>query len=218
MKFSFIIPAYNNWQLVHQLLFDIYKNCSTPHEILLMDNGSMEPGFLDGVAWWSSTGLLPITHIRNTEDMGFLKNSNKGLKLATGDKICLVSTDVRIHKDVVGYWADNNSLLGGRLLDFDTGWNTFRGKIYPYVEGWILTTTKDNWNKIGYFDERFSPNDMEDVDASTMAIEFGMRLEIYPEGYVSHIGAQTIGYSPEREAITHINKKKFEKKWVKNVD
>ena len=217
MKFSFVIPAFNGWRLVHQLLYDIHQNCSPVHEILLMDNGSTEVGFLDGLAWWNSTGLLPITHIRNTEDMGFLKNSNKGLKLATGDVVCLISTDVRIHKDVVGYKINNTSIVGGRLLDFDTGWNQFNGKIYPYVEGWILTTTKENWEYLGYFDERYSPNDMEDVDLSTKVIDVGFSLEVYPNDYVSHIGAQTIGYSPEREKITHINKKKFEKKWIKNA-
>ena len=216
MKFSFVIPAYNNWALLHALLFDIYKNCSTPHEVIVMNNNSTEESFQLGIEWWENTGLLPINHVVNKENVGFLLNSNVGLKIATGDVICLVSTDVRIHRDIVGHWIGQNSLTGGRLLDWDTGWNTFKGKIYPYLEGWILTTIKDNWKDLGYFDEQYAPNDMEDVDISTKALSTGrISLEVYPEGFVSHIGAQTIGFSDAREAITIKNKEKFKKKWVK---
>lgn len=215
MKFSFVIPAHNNWQLCHQLLFDIYKNCSIPHEVIVMDDASTEESFLLGIEWWENTGLLPIKHCINKDNIGFLKNSNMGLKIADGDIICLVSTDVRITQDIVNYWSNDASLVGGRLLDWDTGWNTFKGKIYPYLEGWILTTTKDNWKDLGYFDEKYAPHDFEDVDLSTKALGMGLSLEVYPEGYVSHIGAQTIPYGELREKQTRINKKKFEEKWVK---
>lgn len=212
MKFSFVIPAYNNYALLHQLLWDIRQNCSPVYEIIITDNGDDEET-VKGLDWW--TGLLPVRHIRNKKDLGFLKNSNSGLKLATGDVLCLISTDVRIHKDIVKIDGSYDEYIwGGRYLDFDTGWNTFNDRIFPYLEGWLLTAHKDNWKDLGYFDERFAPNDMEDVDFSTKAKNAGLGLCAYPDGYVSHIGAQTIGYNPEREQITLENKKKFYEKWV----
>lgn len=211
MKFSFIIPAYNNYKLLHQLLWDIYKNCSPCYEIVITDDGN-DQETLDGVEWWKS--LLPVRHFRHNE-VGFLLNSNAGLRKARGDVLCLVSTDVRIHKDIVGYNVGyENCLWGGKLLDWDTGWNTFNGVVYPYLEGWLLATHKDTWSKLDYFDERYSPNDMEDVDLSTQAIRKGLLLRAYPEDYVSHLGAQTIGYNPEREELTKRNKTKFYEKWV----
>jgi glycosyltransferase involved in cell wall biosynthesis len=147
MKFSFVIPAYNNYQLLHQLLWDIYKNCSPVYEVIVTDDGT-DKETLDGMDWW--TGLLPVRHTRNKKALGFLKNSNNGLTLATGDVLCLVSTDVRIYKDIVKYSTEMNSneMLGGRYLDWDTGWNTFNGKIFPYLEGWLLCTSKDFWKEV----------------------------------------------------------------------
>ena len=216
MKFSFVIPAYNGWAHLHQLLWDIYKNCSIPHEVIVMDNSSTETSFLTGLSWWMEQDMLPIQHVRNMDNIGFLLNSNAGLKLATGDVVCLVSTDVRIHKYITQL-PEIDGLWGGRYLDWDTGWNTFNGVTYPYLEGWILVTSRKYWKKLDYFDERYAPNDMEDIDLSTKALSMGMMLNRWVDGYVSHIGAQTIGYSPEREAITIRNKKKFEDKWVKKV-
>lgn len=226
MKFSFVIPAYNDYKLLHQLLWDIYKNCSLPYEVIVTDDGD-DQETVDGLKWWGQESkLLPIKHYRH-ENIGFLENSNYGLQIARGDVVCLVSTDVRIYKDLV---ALGNSLpevqkrnggkilLGGRHFQSSTGWNEFDGRIFPYVEGWLLMTTIENWEELGYFDERFAPQDFEDVDLSTQAIHLGYSLaEITPDAgeVVSHIGAQSIGYSPEREAITQINREKFRKKWIK---
>src|SRR5574341_1503228 len=218
MKFSFIIPAYNNYPLLHQLLWDIHKNCSPVHEVIIVDDDSNDTTFLNGLSWWTSVGMLPIKHLRPINNLGFLRASNKGLKEAVGDVICLVSTDVRIFRDVVDYKYSPEFVVGGRYLGFDTGWNTFNGKIYPYLEGWMITAHKENWERVGYFDERYSPNDMEDVDISTKILEMGMGLQVYPDGYVAHIGAQTIGYTTEREKLTKINRRKFEEKWILKRD
>lgn len=211
MTFSFVIPAYGNWAGLHQLLWDIYKNCSIPDEVIVMDDG----GDLNGLPWWIEQDMLPIKLVQNKKNLGFLKNSNKGLKLATGDVACLVSTDVRIFRDITNLLYRRDALWGGRYLDWDTGWNTFDGKVYPYLEGWILGASNRTWQDLGYFDEQFSPNDMEDVDLSTKARGMGYDLMEFPNGSVLHMGAQSIPYSPERASITLQNKRKFEEKWAK---
>ena len=104
--------------------------------------------------------------------------------------------------------------MGGRWLDWDTGWNTFNGRIFPYLEGWILATTNKTWKELDYFDELFTPNDMEDIDLSTKALSSGIYTAEFTAGLVEHIGAQTISYGTERENITIQNKKKFEEKWL----
>jgi GT2 family glycosyltransferase len=217
MSTSVVIPVYGRWDLLHQLLFDLYKNCSLIEEVIIVNNGNEHnnPDVLNGLAWWKSTNMLPIEVLDIPENIGFLKASNVGLKHAVEDRIILISTDVRVHEDIVDYPYMTNSLTGGRHLDWDTGWNTVDGKIYPYIEGWILAAPKTVWERLGYFDERYSPNDMEDVDLSATASSKDIPLDIFPDGYVSHLGAQTIKYGEEREAITKINKKKFEDKWTR---
>lgn len=213
---SIVIPCYNHWELTHQLLFDIYKNCSPVSEVIVVDDKSPDKAVQDGLSWWSNTHMLPIETISLKENVGFLRAANTGLKAADGDVICLISNDVRVRKDLVSFLSSANrtAIWGGRLLDWDTGWNTFNGKTFPYLEGWILAADKRAWKELDYFDELYCPNDMEDVDLSAKAVSQNFLLHIFPEGYVEHVGAQTIGYGDARESITKINQKKFEAKWI----
>jgi GT2 family glycosyltransferase len=218
MTFSFVILNYDGWEMTHRLLFDIYQNCTRPDEVLIVNNGCKKKESFEGTAWWIENGMLPVRELRIEENIGFLLGANEGLKEADTDIICLVSNDVRIHKDIVthiDYQIRNcyKSLIGGRLLDWDTGWNTFGNKMFPYVEGWLLATTKDNWKELNYFDELYVPNDMEDLDLSATAKNLNYMLVSLPEDYTSHHGAQTISYGSPREELTKRNKEKFRQKW-----
>ena len=217
--FSFVIPTYNHYNLLHATLYDIYQKCSPVHEVIVVDDCSTDQDYHDGLEWWKSNGMLPVRHIRMKENSMFLKASNAGLKRATGDIICLLSNDVRIHKDIVlditgMVRAYENCLIGGRYLDFDTGWNTFGSVMFPYLEGWLLATSRKNWEELGYFDVQYAPSDMEDVDLSATARMRGYHLLPLSPTSTTHIGGQSIGFNPEREKITIANKEKFRQKWL----
>jgi GT2 family glycosyltransferase len=219
MKTSFAVPIYSKWSLTHQLLFDIYHKCSDVHEVVVVNDNCNNQDVMDGLEWWKSNGMLPIKVIKLEENVMFLKASNIAIKACTGDVIITISNDVRIHRDIVNpilalLESNDKSLMGGRLLDWDTGWNTFNGKIFPYLEGWLLATTKENWEELGYFDERYAPSDMEDVDIATTAKSKGYMLASLVSDITTHLGAQSIGYNPEREKITIANKEKFRQKWL----
>jgi len=217
MSTSIVIPAYARWDLLHVLLYDLYKNCSLIEEIIVVNDKPDDADTRNGLAWWQTSKMLPIEVIETPENLGFLRSANLGLKSAVEDNIILISTDVRVHKDIVEYMrlSQPQYVVGGRLLDWDTGWNAIGDRVFPYLEGWILGASKEAWQTLGYFDEQYVPNDMEDVDFSTQAIFWDYHLTTFPEGYVSHIGSQSIPYGDEREKVTKLNKKKFEEKWTK---
>ena len=219
--FSFIIPTFNHYSLLHQILLDIYQKCSPVLEVIVVDDASTEEDYKNGLKWWKENKMLPIRHVRIKENVGFLKASNIGLKRAEGDVVCLISNDVRIHKDIVKGILDalsgwkGGALVGGRFIDFDSGWNTFNNKVFGYLEGWLFATTRNAWNELFYFDEQFAPSDMEDVDLSTKAYALGYDLVALPSDMTHHIGGQSITYGSEREQITLANKEKFRQKWMK---
>jgi GT2 family glycosyltransferase len=220
MKVSIVIPAYNHYDLLHQLLYDLYRNCNSVNEVVVVNDASTDEELFSGLNWWKGTGMLPIREIRAKENKGFLISANLGLKQATGDIKILISTDVRVYGDIVQaitliLKANPKSLVGGVVYTHDTGWNKFGKKIFPYVEGWMLATTNYGWEELGYLDRRYVPNDFEDVDLSTTALSLGYELIIVEPGSAVHTGGKSIGYSPEREALTRINQKKFEEKWIK---
>jgi GT2 family glycosyltransferase len=219
MKVSFVIPSHNHFELVNQLLVDLHEHCS-PDEVIVVDDFSTDQVAIDGLAWWRSN--YGTTVLRPIENLGFLKASNYGMRKATGDVICLISTDVRVYKDLSTFakgmtQIEGKLLLGGRVYNDSTGWNDFDGRIFPYVEGWLLIAKKEHWEELGYFDERYSPNDFEDVDLSTTAIQKGFNLaQITPDAgaVVEHIGAQSIGYTDVRRELTEKNKESFRLKWL----
>lgn len=219
---SIIIPMYDRWELTHQLLFDILHHCNVDclHEVIIANNGSSNEFVPNGIKWWKSLGKLPIKEFKADENVGFIRICNFAVSKAKGDIIILISNDVRVQTDIVTrivqILEDGKNIVGGVLYENDTGWNTFRGKIYPYLEGWLLGFSKEAWDEIGGFDERYVPNDFEDVDFSTVASVLDYNLVPLNAGTkVWHIGAQTIHYGPEREALTKRNKEKFRRKWVK---
>lgn len=220
MRVSIVVPTYNHYQLLHQCLYDIYNKCTHVDEVIVVNDNSTDEDVYNGLSWWKSHKLLPLRELRLNRNVMFLKASNIGLKAATGDVVILLSNDVRLYRDIVQPILDllkdedKKCLVGGRLLDWDTGWNSFKGAVYPYLEGWLLAATKETWKELNYFDEQFAPSDMEDVDLATTAILHGYELCAIPYEYTHHLGGQSIGFNPEREAITIKNKEKFKKKWI----
>jgi len=218
-KVSIVILNYNRWDLTHQLLFSIYQTCTAPDEVVVVNNGCTQEESFTGLQWWRETQMLPVRELRIENNIGFLRAANEGMKESTGDIIILISNDVIVKSDIVlriqhQLKTTYKSLIGGRVLDYSTGWNDFDGIIFPYVEGYLLATWKDNWKELGYFDELYVPNDFEDVDLSTTAKSLEYILVGLPDDAAQHLSGQTLGYNLEREARTKINREKFKNKWL----
>lgn len=222
MKVSIVIPSYKHPELAGQILMDIYQNCSVD-EVIVVDDFSQDEKTFDIYRFWQRVDSFPLKVLYTPENLGFLRASNFGMKQATGDIIALISSDVVIKKDLgkivreIITTPQDKILLGGRLLDFDTGWNTFNSHTYMYVEGWALISTKTGWEELGYFDGQFAPHDFEDVDLSTTAVSKGFMLRTFSPWHgdvLEHMVAKSIGYTDERRAITEAHRELFRKKWI----
>lgn len=225
-KVHIVIPIYNHWEMTHSQLFQLYKKeQENIDSILVVDDASPED--MSGLNWWLGNGMLPVVSIENPKNVGFLRSSNLGMKIAVEDAessdddiIVLLSSDVEIHGKFIQQIKDlleenSERLVGGRILLHDTGWNVFDGEIFPYLEGWLLATTVNNWRELGYFDDRFFPFDYEDVDLSTTAKYMGYELVPLNNPNLVHLGGRSIGFSEKRLEQTNINKEKFRSKWIK---
>jgi GT2 family glycosyltransferase len=217
---SIVIPTYNHYDLLHARLYEIYKNCAPVLEVIVVDDCSTDEEYALGIEWWKTNGMLNVRHLRTKKNGGFIKSSNLGMKAAIGDIIILLSSDVKINTDMsslvsIMLVSGIRALVGNRLLDYDTGWNNFDGKIFPYLDGWLLATSKTSWAELEYLDEDLCPHDFEDVSLSAKARQLGYRLISMDDPRIIHLGAQTIGYSPEREELTKRNREIFRQKYVK---
>lgn len=219
MTVSVIIPHFKHLNDLTRPLVDSLRAIDGKYidEIVLVNDGVFDKDILEYQWRMEIEGLRCLNM---PEDVGFLKTANHGLVCAKGDIKILISNDVRITAPFVGrvvgeLAANPSALVGHRKLDYDTGWNTFNGKVFPYLEGYFLAAVDSTWNELDYFDPRYSPCDMEDDDLSTTAISQGRSLITISSEGIQHLGAQTIGYNPAREAITIRNKQLFKEKWVK---
>jgi hypothetical protein len=226
-KVHIVIPNYNNYHLIHELLWNLYrKEKENISSILVVDDRSTSEEVKPGLDWWVNSKMLPLHWMTMNNTDGFLQTANEGLQTVAGldetkpdDIIILLSTDVIVGAKFISQICDilngnSGSLVGGVLYSHNTGWNTFGDRIFSYLEGWLLATTVQNWAKLDYFDERYSPNDFEDIDLSTTALSLGMELVPLNNVGIKHLGGKTLGYSPAREKITRINQEKFRSKWI----
>lgn len=229
MNVYVIIPHYNNWELTHARLWELYKYCGENiTEVVVVDDGSTDNMTEGGLRWWGTFEgqyNFKVTSITLPENVGFLLASNRGIfdtvsKTGPDDVVILLSNDVEIRTNFVRQVTDiishaPKSLVGGVLYAHDTGWNKFGDRLFPYIEGWLLAMTSEGWTRAEWgFDERFAPSDYEDVDLSTFMLTLGYDLVPLNNPGIRHIGGQSYGYTEERRKRTEENKIKFQEKWI----
>jgi glycosyltransferase involved in cell wall biosynthesis len=89
---SFVVPCYKLAHLLGDCINSILSQTYTDFEILIMDDCS--PDNTPEVA--SSFRDDRVKHIRNDANLGHLRNYNKGIQLARGRYIWLISADDRL--------------------------------------------------------------------------------------------------------------------------
>jgi len=177
--------------------------------------------------WRSFVTPFKLRYGRIKENQGFGFAMNKGAENSTGDILVFLSNDVEVNVDFTAeiealLEQDKNLLIGAQVLYHDTGWNTINGIIIPYVNGWFVSCHRDAWKRLKGFDWlTYGIADYEDIDLSLTALSRGMKLKQLTcsnNHGLRHIGAQTIPYSPKREAHTKENQKKFIAKWESRIE
>jgi GT2 family glycosyltransferase len=224
---SIIIPFYNEWQLTHQRLMDLYKFAPEYCEIILVDDASPEVECGNGITWWQQNARHKVRYYKNPENVGFGQSNNNGAKLAKSKYLILLSNDVVIYDnfitdivDLIG--IDDKMLVAGRIVDWAGGWNEFdidgRHYVIPYAEGWLIGCTKVAWKGLGGFDPIYGKFDYEDVGLTMQALSLGYNIVNLNSSKVKHLGSQTISkLNIDRQSITENNREKFLLKWKEKI-
>lgn len=222
---SIIIPFYNNWQLTHQRLMELYTKVSGITEIVLVNDASTDPEIDGGVAFWQKhvQKSYNIRYIKSDENKGFGSSMNLGASKAIGDILILLSNDVEIFNDFVFeitelLYENQKYFIGGEILWQDTGWNVIDGKVMSYANGWLLACMKETWQDIGGFDLKFGKFDGEDLDVSITAVSKGYILKGLSKSRLHHLGGATIWkLYPNRQEYTKKNIEYLRQKWTGKV-
>lgn len=96
-KVSFVVPCYKLGHFLAQCVGSILAQSYRDFEVLIMDDSS--PDNTPEVA--KSFADPRVKHIRNEPNLGHLRNYNKGIELAKGEYIWLISADDWLRSSLV---------------------------------------------------------------------------------------------------------------------
>lgn len=119
LRLSIIIVTWNIRDVLADCLRSLYaEDIGVPHEVIVVDNGSV-----DGTWQLVETEYPQIRLLRNAENLGFSKANNQGMKIANGDYVLLLNSDtVIIDPGVFRPWIEfmdsrpDVAMSGCRLL------------------------------------------------------------------------------------------------------
>ncbi len=154
---SIIIPVYNEWAYTHACVQAIIEHSGEiPYEVIIADDASTDE------TRELETYITGAVHVRNEENLRFLKNCNSAAKRARGKYIVFLNNDTQPQPN----WLE--PLV--RLLDGDESIGLAGSKlIYPSGKlqeaGGIIWNDASGWN-YGRFDDPFKPdyNYVKDAD------------------------------------------------------
>lgn len=221
-KVSIVIPVWNKLTLTKNCIFSIRKFTEIPYQLIIVDNGSD----LDTIEWLSQNLVDGDIVIKNTANIGFTTGCNQGVKLSTGYYILLLNNDIIVkasdwliklidgldHADLVGPTCAK--VIPDRKAGiFRYVGNGKEDDKWSYIEGWCLFAKKKLFDKLGGFDEQFSPAYSEDADFSFRVRKMGKKILRVPTP-VDHIGQQSAkALEKDSPGQSTISNRLLYKKW-----
>lgn len=177
---------------------------------------------------------IKIKTIKNEKNIGFSSNINKGVKNTSGDILILLNTDVAPKRDFLNpllrHFSDQNvfavgckdeSVEGDKIVLRGRGIGAWKKGFFVHSRGEVDKTNtlwvnggsgafrKRIWEKLGGFDDLYSPFYWEDIDLSYRAVKSGYTILFEPKSIVVHEhekGAIKSSFSPSKiNAIAYRN-------------
>jgi GT2 family glycosyltransferase len=202
---SFIIPNFNGKNLLEKHLSQVEKSSNNAEIIIVDDNSD------DDSIEYILHNFPKIKIIKNNHNYGFAYSVNAGAKIANGDILVLINTDVEPEtgflKPLLQHFQNEsvfavgcldkshenaNIILRGRgLASWKKGFYIHsRGDVNYNDTAWVSGGSgafrRQIWNRLGGMDVIFSPFYWEDIDLSYRARKAGYIVLFEPKSIVNH--------------------------------
>lgn len=213
----------------------IIKNTHYPYRLILIDNGSEEMTQTYLVSLRNGAGINAEL-IRNEKNLGFPKAVNQGFEASNSSYICLLNNDTIVTdgwlNEMVAV-AESDRRIGavnpssnclGQYLDGKTIDDMQKSSVnmkgkwaeLSYCSGFCMLIKKEVIDKIGHFDEIYTPGYCEDSDFCRRAQKARYIFARAKAAYVYHReGSSSFKKLGEREKIFSRNLEIFFRRWGK---
>lgn len=242
---SIIILNWNQLTYLKQCLSSLIENTEYPNfEIIILDNGSKEPGTKDYLQ------NLPFRVIYNSKNLGYAKGNNLAAKYAKGEYLLFLNNDTLAHKNWLSPLVEvmnerkDCGIAGSKLLYPDGNiqhlgvafdWRGNRRHIYKNypadippaqeireceaVTGACFIIRQKIFEEVGGFDERFK-NGSEDIDLCLKVRARGYRIFLCPDSVLTHFEKTSLKTRGNfyKKWSTKYNNYLFQKKWGQHLD
>jgi len=237
MDISVVIPNYNgenlikkNLNKVAETIYNFAKKKNKKAEIVVVDDNSQDNSIeeLEKIKKnWD--GKLKIKVIKNDKNYGFSTTANNGVRIANGEILILLNTDITPENDFLTpffKYFDDESVFAVGCMDksIEKDGVVLRGRGTGEWKRGFLTHRKGNidknktlwvsggsgafrrsiWQKLGGLNEIYNPFYWEDIDLSYRALKSGYKLFFEKESTVIHEhekGAIKSKYTPYQVKI-----------------
>lgn len=205
-KISVIIPNFNGKDVLSKNLPSVIINCPNC-EIIVVDDGSSD----DSVSFIKEN-YQNIRLIVNSQNLGFARAIDTGVKAAKGKYVLLLNSDVSPRsgflKPLIDNFLKNHNLFAvaakdishenGKTVEKGRGWAKFeKGFVshFPiqieagetfWVSGGSGLFNREVFLRLGGFDKIYAPFYWEDIDLSFQARKLGYICLFEPASIVDH--------------------------------
>jgi len=99
-KVSVIIPNYNRKRYLERLLPSIANQTFVDYEVIIIDDFSPDKSAVEYIRYFIKD-RKNMRLVENTANIGFVKTCNKGIMLASGEYLCILTNDTEVKKDFI---------------------------------------------------------------------------------------------------------------------
>lgn len=207
MRCDIILPVWNQLEITRRCIDSIAKNTHFPYRIIVIDNASDEPtkAYLERLR---EIGRFKYHLIRNEENFGFTKAANQGMRASDAEYLCILNNDTLV---MDGWLAEMISVAEGfedigivnptnNFGKKKPWWQSYedyarkrtsgnKGKVSETASpvGFCYMIKRQVIEKIGLWDEGFSPGYFEDTEYARRAKEAGYKSVFADGAFVWHL-------------------------------
>lgn len=226
-KVSIVALTYNNLEKATKPFIDYLFSGNFEFELIIVDNGST-----DGtVEFLQKLEGDNVKVIYNSENLGFSKGCNQGIQIAQGEIIGLLNNDILFSSDWIEYILEvfgkepEAGFVSPNCIEafynsrkfFEKKMSKIPDKLHYYSctkpSFSCVFAKKEIFDKIGLFDEKFTPAYFEDDDIVWRAMFGGFKNFVLSNIYFYHLGSVTGKMLPDLCEIFEKNKKYFFQKY-----
>lgn len=216
MKTSLIIPTYQHCDdLLKPCIESIIKYTDlTDIEVIVVANGCT-----DGTKAYVESLGEPFKLVWFDEGLGFTKAINAGVKASTGTNIVLMNNDVVLLDQPKNQWREfletplkDNIGMTGNLKIWDASVERM------FLVGFLVAFPRHIWDKIGGFDEEWSPGGGEDIEFCLQVEQLGYKIIQVPDEHNEVINGINVNrFMSYHAGEATMMDDEHKEKWVKHI-